>query len=311
MLCIADHANKDGVCWPSVHRLAQETHVCDRQVRRLLRTLEAKGCIVVDQRRGRGRASIIRIALSERETKEDIGVPESAGKADTRVPFNVAKADTAAPFTTPIADASVPLTTAQNRTTAVANDAENRTFRARKPDIPPHTRVEPIKNLQNTLNSECDGTQTANSQQTATNPSPQQRKFDVLCWIVGWDHQNLTQDERGQIAHTLATLKRSGYGEEDLRAFWSRVWINDWRWKRNHSRPTLKQVRLEILRVRAGENPPGACVTARNVNQLSEEDLALQREMLEARKREPCRSLEELAERLQLSSMQGHAVASP
>jgi len=48
---IADYCGDNPSCWPSVRRLAAETGLSDRHIRRMLRELEASGWLVVSERR--------------------------------------------------------------------------------------------------------------------------------------------------------------------------------------------------------------------------------------------------------------------
>ena len=48
LLALADYANDQGVCWPSLMTLALKSRVSERQVRRILRSLERSGDIEVD-----------------------------------------------------------------------------------------------------------------------------------------------------------------------------------------------------------------------------------------------------------------------
>jgi len=43
LLALADHANDDGYCWPSVKTVARKCRISERQCQRLLATLESKG----------------------------------------------------------------------------------------------------------------------------------------------------------------------------------------------------------------------------------------------------------------------------
>jgi len=74
----------------------------------------------------------------------------------------------------------------------------------------------------------------------------QQRKFQLLCNIVGWDYKILTQQQQGQVAQTLGILCKAGYTEEHLKQFHDQVWAKDWRWQQHHSYPSLAQVRAEM-----------------------------------------------------------------
>ena len=58
LLAIADHANDDGVCWPSIARLAQRARVSDRQAKYIVKHLEESGSIEVQRGVGRNHTSV-------------------------------------------------------------------------------------------------------------------------------------------------------------------------------------------------------------------------------------------------------------
>ncbi|WP_097223521.1 MULTISPECIES: helix-turn-helix domain-containing protein [unclassified Pseudomonas] len=53
LISLADNANDDGVCWPSVSRIAQRTCLSERAVRTALRWLEHAKILTAHQRSGR------------------------------------------------------------------------------------------------------------------------------------------------------------------------------------------------------------------------------------------------------------------
>ncbi len=55
MLALADNANEDGECWPSIRYIARKCRIDDRTVQRRIRGLETTGEVVVI--RGAGKAS--------------------------------------------------------------------------------------------------------------------------------------------------------------------------------------------------------------------------------------------------------------
>lgn len=61
MLALADHANDDGLSFPSIARLARRTRSSPSTVRRHLRSLQAEGRLVVDTREGT--SNLYRIVL--------------------------------------------------------------------------------------------------------------------------------------------------------------------------------------------------------------------------------------------------------
>ena len=54
LLALADWANDDGLCWPSVAALVARTGVSDRTVQRTLRGLAEDGYVVAEGVGGRG-----------------------------------------------------------------------------------------------------------------------------------------------------------------------------------------------------------------------------------------------------------------
>ena len=57
LLCLCDHANDEGVCWPSIDRLAGKCSTSDRTIQRTLKALVARGILAVDVGGGKGRSS--------------------------------------------------------------------------------------------------------------------------------------------------------------------------------------------------------------------------------------------------------------
>jgi hypothetical protein len=53
LISLADNANDEGVCWPSVGKIAMRTCLSERAVRNALRFLEAEGFLTSSQRYGR------------------------------------------------------------------------------------------------------------------------------------------------------------------------------------------------------------------------------------------------------------------
>lgn len=67
MLALADFANDDGWCWPSIPILANKTRVSERTVQRILRELEKAGEIQVVEGGGRGKSSHYRVLTKPRQ----------------------------------------------------------------------------------------------------------------------------------------------------------------------------------------------------------------------------------------------------
>jgi hypothetical protein len=161
----------------------------------------------------------------------------------------------------------------------------------------PHTREDPSLNHNH------------NQQQNrARAESPQQRFFRVVAWVLGWEVTALSQEQRGAVAQTIASLTRSGYTEADVRRFWSEIWLRDWRWTRNREHPKPTQLRSEIFRLRAQASlaeevraPASAPAPAATP---SPDELDLIEKLKEASKREKLGADCSIRERLDLSNLQ-------
>ena len=51
LLALADQANDEGVCWPSIRKIAKRCRVSERTAQRMLKSLEGEGLIRVTRRR--------------------------------------------------------------------------------------------------------------------------------------------------------------------------------------------------------------------------------------------------------------------
>ena len=66
LLALADHADREGVCWPSVDHLASRCGLTRRTVRKAVAALETAGLVAVERRRGpdgRQLSSVFRLVL--------------------------------------------------------------------------------------------------------------------------------------------------------------------------------------------------------------------------------------------------------
>jgi hypothetical protein len=436
LLAIADHANDDGVCWPSVRRLAQRVRVSVRQAQRLLRSLEAEGHIAVNRGCGRGKCSVITVKggagvdtlraengpeLAGSRVWHDTGAELSRGKGDIGVTSSLGKFDAlrASPNREgDISDAllgkgdirdtlsengDVDVTLSRengemdvifpNREKAtplssfgrekVTSGAQRVTSSAQKGDMLSHAREEPsiepsLTTTATTITSSPDGEactsinpvkedlsssrfgdlvarddssesrkiveiiQAAREQRkhlAQPRPVPEQPPhapplpaqpphsppvqeqpqarsahqsfFDAVCWVVGWDAERLTKEQKGQVAQTLGVLAKAGYQVEEVRRFWREVWHKDWRWVRNRARPTLSQLRAEIGRLHVDERGLVGNGNGTNQRTLIPEDEELRRLLREARRRERPSPPVPASEGVQLSPLQGHALRLP
>ncbi len=82
LLALADHANDDGVCWPTIDQLAKRACISPGQTTRLIAKLVADGRIKADRRGGRGRASTYWLTVQNPRT--DAGVSDEETRASTQ-----------------------------------------------------------------------------------------------------------------------------------------------------------------------------------------------------------------------------------
>lgn len=90
-------------------------------------------------------------------------------------------------------------------------------------------------------------------------PSPEWPQFlEAFCWVC-YGHKKLgmlTTTDKGKLTAEGKRIRAAGFGVDDLRAWFRDVWYQDWRWKKNKSRPDPAQVRSSIAAVGA-ETPTG------------------------------------------------------
>ena len=65
LLSLADWANDEGLCWPSIDRLATKTSMAGRSVQRIIRDLESMGFVRRDEVLGKGNRYWISIPLTQ------------------------------------------------------------------------------------------------------------------------------------------------------------------------------------------------------------------------------------------------------
>ena len=65
LLALADWANDEGLCWPSINRLAAKTSMAGRSVQRLIRQLEEMGFILREEEIGKGNRYWIKMPLTQ------------------------------------------------------------------------------------------------------------------------------------------------------------------------------------------------------------------------------------------------------
>ena len=81
-------------------------------------------------------------------------------------------------------------------------------------------------------------------------PTEFQRVANLLIWFttgVNWDDPDEDPGRKELVTYSryvrdAKKILKSGKTEQDMRAWWSQVWVKDWRWKDKHQLPTTNQV---------------------------------------------------------------------
>lgn len=108
LLAIADHANDDGLCYPSQKRLATKVSCSERQIRNLLTTLVSENLLeIVERGNGRGKANLYLLPWAVKEEKAEI----SSIKAETAIAAQPSVQPSSEPPRQSVIDSSSPLPT--------------------------------------------------------------------------------------------------------------------------------------------------------------------------------------------------------
>jgi hypothetical protein len=104
LLALADHANDEGICYPSIPRLAQRARISERQAQRTIQWLAAAGYIeIIAKGTGRGHSTLYHLTLNgdilspNGNGKDDILSPDPAPKGDILSPNPASKGDILSP----------------------------------------------------------------------------------------------------------------------------------------------------------------------------------------------------------------------
>jgi len=75
LLALADWANDEGLCWPSINRLAVKTGATSRSVQRLIRQLEELGLVKREEVVGKGNRYWIALPMTECHPRHSVTPP--------------------------------------------------------------------------------------------------------------------------------------------------------------------------------------------------------------------------------------------
>ena len=82
LLSLADRAEEDHTCWPSLRRLAADTGLTDRGIQKILAELETRGLIRRDMRAGKSTVYTL-IGVTSREDMPRSATPEPSSPPNT------------------------------------------------------------------------------------------------------------------------------------------------------------------------------------------------------------------------------------
>lgn len=86
LLALADHADDDGVCWPSIRRIAEKGYISERSVQRILPKLVELGFVhMQDQISASGRTTARKYTLRVDESSKSLSEGDKLSGGDTVV----------------------------------------------------------------------------------------------------------------------------------------------------------------------------------------------------------------------------------
>jgi len=112
-----------------------------------------------------------------------------------------------------------------------------------------HTNKERSTNKENSTNKEKGGEQHRKpSQSTICSdlPPPASPLYEKVCEIVGYNPQTITNSTLSKVLAVCTKFTKAGYTAEDLADWYTETWMQDWRYTRKHSNPSINQLSDEM-----------------------------------------------------------------
>lgn len=88
LLALADYANDDGDCWPSVAGVMRKTCMTDRGIQKVIRRLEADGWLIVEAGGGRKNCNLYTVINPERRSPRTTFPPNASAETPNLVRLN-------------------------------------------------------------------------------------------------------------------------------------------------------------------------------------------------------------------------------
>jgi hypothetical protein len=232
LLALADKADENGICWPkhdtSYQTLGDMVGVNRRSAMRLADNLAKAGHIWKSETAGRGHSNIfiVTIGLSEAETKERLALIGVTDDTNT----NEGKVLPEAPIIEPEKEMVLPVTQngVMDDTNKGLNGVTGNTQSNKSPSNP-------------SLSPKGDGDE-KKPKQVKTPPLESETMFVTLAKICQYNLKVISEDTKGMIGQTAKILIKAGLNPDDLAAFESWWYDNDWRGKKKEA-PKPHQIR--------------------------------------------------------------------
>lgn len=275
LLTLADHADDEGVCWPSMDRIAMNARLTTRQARRVVGSLIEWGYVSTTTRSGgRGRASSYMLHIPEKADNLSGYAPEKedisciSPKADNMSGYLPQKADNLSGYVAENPDiydnADVEKADICDINPDICDGKAD--ICDQKADIAPHTREEPSLEPSSDPSPEPSVCFVGGEPPTHTGHSAGYSAEQADAWTtwlralawVCYGHQDLNALTQAQFGALTAEAKRmfaDGFRPDDLRTWldeeWKPQWAGQYARSRTYPRPRPEQVRAGIPAVHA------------------------------------------------------------
>lgn len=193
LLALADHANDDGLCYPSVERLSEMLSCTERYVRRLRDNLIESGYISLLQKGGVGRSNLYRVNTVKAPVPSNVELVDSEKDVDTQRNYSSANKDDLA-------------ANKRNYSSAKVNDSSEKVNYSSaewnyRPPEPSRTIIEP-----STTTGEQSSRAETTDKKARRSPRKRDELFEAMCEAFG---QPETPSERGRINRALSELRKA------------------------------------------------------------------------------------------------------
>ena len=94
LLALADFANDNGICWPSVPTLMKKAHISRRHVQRILRDLQEDGLIAKEKLAGRYEPNVYKVLCDRGDEMTPLNRDSGVTSVHSGATFETSRGDT-------------------------------------------------------------------------------------------------------------------------------------------------------------------------------------------------------------------------